>query len=428
MRLGKCCQTIKALDAIEAETVLIICPATARETWRREFLKWGDVPREIIVLFSGVKPKAGAVNIASFEGAADKINVDLMDMIYEALELLVFDALVIDEAHFLKTTTTGRTKAVYGWQNQAGLAHHAKRVWLLTGTPSPNDPSELYPHCRTLFSDGFRKADGKLMNRTDFIERFCTLKNNGFGRKITGGRNLGELKQRLEPYVLRRTQAQVWPERKDPVIENLYLDAAKQLRALQTTEELDLMIELSDRLVKAKDEKARQRILDSIDDSVKMRLRRLLGLAKVEPLAAWVKDQLASGLDKIVLFAHHRDVLHGLRKYLAPVSQIAYIDGSTIATSRDAEAQRFQNDPKCKVFIGQLTAAGTGIDLSAANELVFAEYGWVPGDNDQASQRIQNINKKIPILIRYAVVSASLDERIAGVVRQKSAVIDQIFN
>lgn len=416
MGLGKSAQAIAGADFAGAKKILVVCPASMREIWRHEFKKFSDISRSVHVLFGQtLNTKATAaglhdtVIIASYDGATGKH--------FNTLMQLEYDLLICDEAHFLKNPAAKRTKAVYGSKGNGGLASRSKRVWLLTGTPSPNNPSELYPHCRVLFSEGFKNKNGQVFDKFGFIRKFCVTVNNGFGEKIVGGKNLPELKQRLSPFVLRRKKEDVLKDLPPARFDSLYLDAGK----LQIPETEALIVR------KALESDDPMRALEMVAQQV-VTLRRYLGLAKAAPLAAWLKDQIEGGLEKVVIFAHHRDVLDALHEALRGVSQIARIDGSTNATKRMEQVEAFQRSAEVKIFLGNLQAAGTGITLTAASDLIFAEHSWVPAENEQAAMRIHRIGQKNNVLIRYAVVAGSLDERIAEVVRRKSAVIQQIFN
>jgi SWI/SNF-related matrix-associated actin-dependent regulator of chromatin subfamily A-like protein 1 len=408
MGLGKSAQAIVACDRLNAKTILVVCPASMREVWRHEFNKFSTIDRKIIVLYNGKKPEANAINIASYEGATDKFKKALLD--------IEFDVGIFDEAHFLKSIKAKRTKAVYGSIAERGLIAQCKHRWMLSGTPAPNNPVELFPMCRSLFPDSFRRQDGRVMSYWDFVGKFCLTKEDGFGKKIIGGKNLGELKARLAPHMLRRKKEDVLKDLPSIMFDTLYLPP----------QSLSLPAEEEELVRSALASPEPMRALEGAAQHV-AKLRRLLGTAKVSALSSWLVDQIEGGLKKVVVFAHHKSVIAGLEAALLGVSDIAKIDGSTPATERYKEVERFQNDPKCKVFIGQLQAAGTGITLTAASELIFAEYSFVPGENEQAAMRVHRIGQKNNVLIRYAVVSDSLDERIAAVVRRKSAVISQVF-
>lgn len=408
MGLGKSAQAIAACDRVNAATILVVCPASVRETWRREFDRFSAGQRVVNVLYKGQTPRSGAVNVASYEGADSTYFKQLLEM--------QFDVGIFDEAHYLKSPTAKRTKAVYGTATNQGLAHRCKHVWLLSGTPAPNNPIELYPHCKALFSEAFPRKSGKPLDKWSFQSRYCITRSTGFGEQIIGGKNLPELKTRLEPFVLRRKKEEVLKDLPPIRYEMLALDAGKLKLPADTEEWAKIALESSEPL----------KVLNSVAPHL-VTLRRILGLAKVQALSDWITEQLDCGMEKLVVFAHHREVLDGLEKNLPKDSHFSRIDGSTNAKSRDDQVQEFQHNKDCRVFLGNLQAAGTGLTLTAACDMVFAEYSWVPAENQQAAMRIHRIGQKNSVLIRYACVAGSLDERIADVVRRKSADIKQVF-
>src|ERR1700674_4234287 len=134
MGLGKSAQAIVACDAINAERILVVCPASARINWEREFKRFSTQQRTTTVLSTGGKTPLGALTICSYELATRKGTNTL-------LRAVNWDVLILDEAHYLKTPDAQRTHAVYG---KKGLVRSAKRTYALTGTPAPNNASELW--------------------------------------------------------------------------------------------------------------------------------------------------------------------------------------------------------------------------------------------------------------------------------------------
>jgi SWI/SNF-related matrix-associated actin-dependent regulator 1 of chromatin subfamily A len=125
-----------------------------------------------------------------------------------------------------------------------------------------------------------------------------------------------------------------------------------------------------------------------------------------------------------VLFAHHREVIEGLQ---AGLSGHVSITGQTPASSRGFIVDTFQNDPHARVFIGQIQAAGTGITLTAASDVLFVESSWVPAENQQAAMRIHRIGQKNACLIRFATLAGSIDEQIQKAVARKTADITALL-
>jgi SWI/SNF-related matrix-associated actin-dependent regulator of chromatin subfamily A-like protein 1 len=125
------------------------------------------------------------------------------------------------------------------------------------------------------------------------------------------------------------------------------------------------------------------------------------------------------------VFAHHREALTTLEKILAPW-QPAVLHGGT--ERRDEQIDRFQNDPACMVFIGQLQAAGSSINLQAAERVLFVEASWTPGDNDQAYSRVYRAGQTKPVLVRFLYLPGSIDEAVMRALARKSAMISQVIN
>ncbi len=409
--VGKTCQAIVAADIAMCLSVLVICPAAVTEHWKREIEEMCGKRRHIQIIKTGSTVCASAV-ISSYNMATSNqlLHID-------------WDLVIIDEVHYLKTPTSARSKAIWGFKGEKGIVDYAARVWCLSGTPSPNNPLELYPMVKKLFGMQFPYPQGRVISQTDFIKRYCKTKRNGFGFKIVGGKNLADLRQRLASVMVRRERKKT----SEPRIVNLYLDCKKELRFLQGQEDIYMWMALEAALLNAASDKHRQAILDGIDESLARKMRRHLGLAKVDAMVEWAKNELESGVEKLVLFGYHTDVLKGLYQGLVSTTNVAFVDGST--TKRDAEVQRFRTDPKCRVFIGQITAAGTGLDgLQVAQDLVLVEYSWVPGENKQVIARLDRRGQTGSVLARYAIVSGTLDEQILRTVRQKEETISKIFD
>jgi SWI/SNF-related matrix-associated actin-dependent regulator of chromatin subfamily A-like protein 1 len=90
--------------------------------------------------------------------------------------------------------------------------------------------------------------------------------------------------------------------------------------------------------------------------------------------------------------------------------------------------QKFQSDPKCRVFVGQVVAAGTAITLTAAHQVMFVEADWTPANNQQAAMRCHRIGQTKPVTVRFVGMANSIDERIQRVLKQKTRVLTKLFD
>jgi hypothetical protein len=155
------------------------------------------------------------------------------------------------------------------------------------------------------------------------------------------------------------------------------------------------------------------------------KVRHAIAVAKLPAVIEYLQGMIDEGVGKIIVFAHHRDVIDGLRKAF-PAH--ACITGSTPVANRQQEVDRFQRDPACQLFIGNIQAAGVGITLTAAADVVFAELSWVPAEITQAEDRAHRIGQRSHVHVRHLVLDGSMDARIAQVIVDKQEIADKALD
>ena len=381
--LGKSAQVCVAVKDLQLKQIIIICPASAKAVWERELAQWG-VCRD-------------TVEIQSYEGAVKHA---------ARLVTVKADLVVLDEAHYLKSPKAKRTKAIYN-----NLVPTCERVWVLTGTPMPNNPAELYTMFRAVFPDAIYMENGRAMNYWQFVNKYCTTQHNGFGIKITGGKNLGELRDRLTERTLRRKKEKVLKEL--PPMRHLPLPVSGDLKHISEED-----MELFNQALTGEDPLGNLARMGGMAVTV----RRLTGVSKVPGVVRWCKDN-TENYKKVVIFAHHKEVIAALAKQLP---NTVTLSGDTSPAMRAQAVERFQNDPDVHYFIGQIQSAGTAITLTAAHVVLFAEFSWVPAENEQAANRIHRIGQNESCLAYYAMISGSIDEKILKAVEHKRKTIKQL--
>lgn len=400
MGLGKTPQAIVGAEAAGARKIAVACPAIARINWQREIDRWS---------IYGLQAK-----IQSF---------DMLGMhkpLREEWAEFKPDVLVIDEAHYLKTPDTARTKALYGPHTRGdGLIQHAGACWRLSGTLAPNYAVEVYTHLRASFPQ-LLPGDGSYV---DFLRKYALWEIDlRRGYKIMGTKNLGELRELLAPHLLRRLPEQVLPDMPEVMLGELPIPQDAAAGALRELRELEALAEVQELLSK----------MDDTEDPADVephiaRYRRVCGLAKVPALVETIDEELTSGqYEKIVVFAQHREVIAGLVAGLNRHNPVKVWGGDSDKVRQQA-VDVFQNKPQCRVFVGQLQAASTVITLTSASEILFAEQSWVPGDNEQAIYRLRRIGQKSRINARVSFLADSLDEAINRSVSRKVAGLLQLY-
>ncbi len=413
MGLGKSAQAISAADQINANRILVLCPAVARNNWLREFKKFSTVQRDFSLVFS----KSHKSNFSDSIG----ISYDLASH-FGAGYFGQFDLLILDEAHYLKSITTKRTRSVFG---KAGYVRQAKRIWALTGTPAPNHAGELWP---LLYTFGFV---AETYDR--FVETYCTYLDTSFGRQITGTRsdNTPKLKAILDKVMLRRKTSEVLKDLPKLFITDLAIDPEENkfdidfMQDPRFERERRILEDTFGHLDMTSD--AAFQALEGLAGSLAT-IRRYVGLKKAGPAATLVIDELENNAyDKIVIFAIHTHVVSELEEKLKAFNPVT-LTGSTPPDERQINIDEFQTNPKCRVFIGNIHAAGTAITLTASNQVLFVEQDWVPGNNAQALKRCHRIGQTKPVFVRIAGLAGSFDEQVAAILSRKARELFELFD
>lgn len=398
--LGKTIQVIAACDQLGLTKVAVVCPAIAKINWKREFEKWGKVKRDVVVYSYDklTQSKEARNEIAKLEP----------------------DVLVLDEAHYLKNRQAKRTKYLYGQYCRGdGLVRFADRVWLLSGTPIPNDVSDFWTHLKAIWQYP--------LNFVDYTLYFCRTWNGQFGLKVLGNKaeRMEEFKSILQSIMLRRKTEKVLTELpplwwQDTVVEVSGWDDMAHIENPEERKAVELILQsaLTQDDLSAK--------LDAIAPSMAS-MRRLTALAKAKPVAAQLSAELKdNAYDKVVVFAYHRAALEALREELAEFNP-AYVVGGMANQERQSEIDRFQGNAECRVFIGQITACSTAITLTAASQVVFVEMDWVPATNAQASKRCHRIGQSKPVIVRSFGLANSVDEIVARTLAKKAQMISEVL-
>lgn len=398
--LGKTPMAIVTANEMRAKRILVVCPANIRLQWAKQIRTWSTMEKPIVypILKSsdGVHPNAEWT----------VVSYDLLRSlpISTALSERGFDFIILDEAHYLKTTSARRTQAVFG---QSGLANRCDSILALTGTPLPNRPKECYTLSRALCWSAI-----DFMSEDSFKERYNPMRVVPVRNKRTGlasGRRteeavgrLPELQARLRSnFMVRRLKRDVYDQLPKTRHEIVYTDEDGAVRkALEAERMLD--IDPSDLHGSSAE------VLGHIST-----VRKMMGVAKAPHVASYVDMLLAGGEDKLVVFGWHIEVLNILQERLQNWGLVR-VDGSTNTVRRQLSVDQFITDPSTRVFLGNLQSIGVGVDglQKVCSHGIFAECSWTPADNDQGIGRLERIGQSLGILIEFLVAKGSFDERV----------------
>lgn len=405
MGLGKTIQGIGISNADPSvRSVLVICPASLKLNWKREWKKWDVKALSVAVGGSKHLPDSDVVIV----------NFDVIKKQHKKLIARNWDLVIIDECHKVKNPDAQRTQFILGRaekRNKDGEIKKpaiegipAKRQIFLTGTPILNRPIELWTLVEKLDPTGLGK------NFWSFAKRYCNATQDRFGWNFNGASHLDELQDRLRAaFMVRRLKSEV-------------------LKDLPAKRRQVILIEpdVKGRELIEKEKVAYEHFQANEGDSVALsemsRLRHEVAIYKVPFVADHVEDLLET-LDKVIVFAHHKDVVDALMAKFGDAA--VKIDGRvTDMQVRQDAVDRFQTDAACKVFVGSIQAAGVGLTLTAASTVVFAELDWVPGNVTQAEDRVHRIGQTQQVLIQHIILDESLDATMINKIMVKQAVID----
>jgi len=389
-RVGKTLPTASA--AAMHQPALIVCPAVVKPGWVKTFKALGHQAQEI-------KGRAEAQAVK-----AEGIVVINYDILQDMPTLEGWQTLVLDEVHRIKTPTAKRTKAAMK------IMKAVPRVYALSGTIPSNRPIELWPLLHGL---GIYRRSW-----LEFAFRYCKAWNPPWGGlDVSGASNLPELREKLKPHVLRRKREQVFTGYQHPVVSLVELDLP------------------NDRREKAFD-------ADAVAEAVSANPNAILaieGLSEImreggerkAPLAAdFIRARIDQEPDEpLVVFAWHKSVVAMLSDSLKqdpPISHVV-VTGETSASAKQQAIADFQAG-KVQVIIGNISSISEGVDLSRANTVIFAESTWQTSALEQASARVENINKQgCAPLIYLLTIRASLDSIVLSKVLKKVGIIEQII-
>ncbi len=395
---GKSAQSLTIAKQLGFKRLLVICPASLRLNWLREIAMWHGGPAMAVL--------DGKAKL--YSDASVVISYNLVGMV----KTQPFDFIIIDESHNCRNADTQRTKLILGSnKTDRGLVDKTPSIFL-TGTPVPNGrPSEMWPiiyRCAPEIID--------YMKYWTFVDRFCLVQDDGQGGVlIRGAKRQAELYARLRGsgFMIRRLKADVLKDLPPKQYKMVVFPADSETKKILHKESAFSADEIIKHGVPV--------------GSALPEYRREMGIAKVPQAVEYIRDMLDSGVEKVVVFAHHVEVIGLLREALQDYG-VEVITGATSATARQQACDSFQKDPARRVFIGNILAAGVGVTLTAAQDVVLVESSWVPGENDQAIDRLHRIGQIGSVLAHILVVEGSLDAKILGSAAHKAGDVGKILD
>ncbi len=422
--LGKTAMALLAAEAANAYPLLVVVPSVVKTNWAREAARW--TPHRPVTVVQG--------DGDTIDGFADIVvlNYEVLDRHRGWLGDFGFRGMVVDEAHFIKNKASQRSQHVLALSSRIRSRTARPLLMALTGTPLIND-----------------------------IEDFRAIWQ--FLGWIDDSKPLGELADALEDTGLTPADRAFYAAARQCVIDlgivrRRKLDVAADIPDLRIA---DLPVELdgpSGRSIRAAERDLARRMVaryeaalanrsvgsggEGIDHDLVRRVARAelkeaataqsgenvftmmrrIGQAKAE-LAADYTAQLARSAGKVVFFAKHIDVMDAAEKAFAQQGvRFSSIRGDQTPSARQANIDAFVNDPDVAVAVCSLTAAGVGLNLQVASNVVLAELSWTNAEQTQAIDRSHRIGQAEPVTAWRIIAAQTIDTRIAELIDSKAGL------
>lgn len=397
MGLGKTTSTVIASIETKAKKVLIICPASLKINWLREIQNYTD---RSISIVEGKKWESAdfvIVNYDIIKNFHDHENVENSVIVKEK-----FDLVIIDEAHYIQNKKAARTQLCNDVANKIG------KVWLLTGTPLTSRPINYFNLLELVDSP-------VAQNWMAYVRRYC----DGFqfragNRKIwnvNGASNLEELRDRTQHTILRRLKEEIL-DLPDKIITPIYLN-------LKSDTYKTLMGEYFDWYRNNEESKSL-----ALQFSKLMKVRQIISQEKIKNTIEIVNSSIDQE-KKVIIFTNFTDTLNQFVDYFK--KDCVYLDGSCSKNQRQEAVDRFQNDDKVKVFVGNLKAAGVGITLTAAEVVIMNDLSFVPSDHSQAEDRAYRIGQNKGVSIYYPIFENTIEGAIYDILSRKKNIFETVM-
>lgn len=392
MGLGKTLTAASLSRLRQSRRTLIVCPAAVKYNWFHDLVKFG-----FNELYFTIMDTRKTRNVRAFNERFMIVNYDILSNFSKELLNGPIDHFILDEAHSLKNFHTKKFKEIM----KLVEANPEAPITLLSGTPVKNRVNDAFAYLK-LIGHELGKSYIK------FLAEYTIVSTGSRGTQVKGGRNLQDLYIKLSNFMIRKTKAQCLD-----LPEKVYLNYRYELSDYRA--EYDKVIE----------ELSQQKTISSLTGNLHS-LNIITSKAKLPGIIEIAENIIEEGR-KVVIFGSYTAPLEDLEKHFG--NACVKVTGSVDSWQRDQNVQRFTNDPECTVFLGNMIAAGVGINLTVAADVIFINMPFTPSELYQATDRLHRIGQKSSVNVHYTFCDESIDEYIYEIILDKEkdiiALIDK---
>ena len=475
MGMGKTFAAILAALEGDFKHILVVSPSSVKKTWENELKTLVD--EDDITIVQGSKWKDAKFTIINYDILDNfytiptqkikkkELNVDddgnviteykekeivsrSKKIINEAMaESQLFqakyDLIIIDEAHRLSNSTSGRFKIISDLVKRS----NPNGIFELTGTMITNSSKNLYNLLKIIgvwVTDDWQyymtrycgaKIFYKKNERNAHTALFCKSVNKPDWFHLSN-----EEKKQLDEILEKKCKKMCIPG------EDTYMDELQEIikpyYLKRDKDELPNMVKKSVRLLHYEMTQDEKESYENLWDEYvalkedKEKAEKNKKLEETSLLRQWLADKMISKTislarkcielnHKIVIFCAYDNEINKLKEEFGDLC--VYHNGKLTEKKKNEAVVNFQNDDSIKVFIGNIFSAGVGLTLTAGDVVIFNNFSFVPADNLQAEDRIHRINQTKPCTIYYQSFNDTYFDKMLEIVHDKEEVINKII-
>ncbi|MDI6909571.1 DEAD/DEAH box helicase [Nocardioides sp.] len=421
--LGKTAQALLAAQAADAYPLLVVVPNVVKTNWAREVGLW--TPGRTVTVIHG--------DGNDVDGFADivVINYEVLDRHVGWLGQHGFRGMVVDEAHFIKNKSSQRSQHVLQLADRIRGRFARPLLMALTGTPLINDIEDFQAIWEFLGWIDEKVPLGALMDALE--DTGLTPADPAFypnARRAVV--DMGIVRRRkidVAADIPARRIADLPVELDDEAGRSIRAAERELARRLVERYEMALATRKEGRVVDGIDHELVRRVatweredMDTSSGENVFSMMRRIGKAKAG-LAADYAAQLARNVGKVVFFAKHIEVMDEAEQtFAARGLRYSSIRGDQTTAVRQRNIDAFVNDPEVAVIVCSLTAAGVGVNLQVASNVVLAELSWTDAEQTQAIDRVHRIGQEEPVTAWRIIASQTIDTRVAELIDSKAGL------
>lgn len=384
-----CAASISKL--LKISRTIVVCPSGVKWNWFRDLTDvWG-----FNMMFFSILDASKTRTIKAFQERFIIVNYEMIDKYFEHLTSSDVGHIIVDECQNLKNHGTNK------YRNVARLTDRFPdaRVTMLSGTPVKNRVNDMFAYLKLT-----HHHLGK--NHALFLRNFTIMTGGRFGNRVTGGKNLDKLYASVSDLMIRKTKEECL-DLPDKIINKYYFQLEdyrdeynKVLAEMMNNKEVNLTSSLHT-------------------------LNIIVAKSKMTGIAELINSIIEQGRKPLV-FSSYNEPLDILERQFG--RSCVRIDGSVSSFDRDRLIQQFKNDDEVKVFLGNMIAAGVGINLTNSSDVIFVNFPFTPSDLHQCTDRSHRIGQKNSVNVYYTICEDSIDEHIFSILSDKAEDINALVD